>query len=113
MRLNKLLQSHTINEAINSLLKEFHLLQGDSVPERKTFTECRGYTDDSESHRNAWSPQLRAMVQKSRGKKEQKHINRTESILFKNCTTACVQNYDRKSSGKPDSGSEWYSLHSG
>ncbi|GFU75859.1 hypothetical protein TNCV_1653171 [Trichonephila clavipes] len=47
-------------------------------------------------------------------KKEQKlqHINGTENILLKGCTTTSAQNYDPKSSGRPVSDAAWNSLSS-
>ncbi|GFW20277.1 hypothetical protein TNCV_1855991 [Trichonephila clavipes] len=51
------------------------------------------------------------MVQRSREKEQkQQHINGTENILLKSCTTARVRNYDQKSSGRPDSSAAWNSL---
>ncbi|GFW72916.1 hypothetical protein TNCV_830391 [Trichonephila clavipes] len=40
-------------------------------------------------------------------KKRTEHINGTENILSKGCTTTSVQNYDQKSSGRPDSGAPY------
>ncbi|GFX53474.1 uncharacterized protein TNCV_4652641 [Trichonephila clavipes] len=49
-------------------------------------------------------PQLRAIVQRNREKEQkQQHINGTENILLKDCTTTGAQN-DHQMSGKPYGG---------
>ncbi|GFV25118.1 hypothetical protein TNCV_591841 [Trichonephila clavipes] len=41
-------------------------------------------------------PELRAMMQRSGGKEQKpQHINETESILLKGCTSTGVRNYPR------------------
>ncbi|GFX59072.1 hypothetical protein TNCV_3815061 [Trichonephila clavipes] len=53
------------------------------------------------------------MVQRVRENEQiQQNIKGTEDILFKGCTTG-VRNYDQNSSGRPDYGTEWNSLHFG
>ncbi|GFV00021.1 hypothetical protein TNCV_4056941 [Trichonephila clavipes] len=54
------------------------------------------------------------MVQKSRENvQKQQHMNGTENILLKGCTAKGVQNYDQKSSGRPENGAAWNSFNSG
>ena len=59
------------------------------------------------------------MVKKSRGKKQQKEIEKqqhvivTENNLFKGFTTEDVENYDQKHSDKLDSDVAWNSSHCG
>ncbi|GFW43792.1 hypothetical protein TNCV_4771411 [Trichonephila clavipes] len=82
----------------------------DSLPDGQTGRVCKGYRDDSESHRNTrpQMQQLRGRVQRSRGERQkQQHINATVNILLKGCTTTGVRIYEQKLSGRTDSVAVW------
>ena len=78
------------------------LLLGVLLTDQRTFKKCWRCKEDSESHRTVTlEMSLRAMVKRSRGKKQQEEVVKqhyvivTENNLFKSFTAEGIRNYDQ------------------